>query len=214
MKSITFAAFLACVFAFASPELRCEHQQLDLPKDWIDIVDPCVSKMKAQVEEELKASMQYLAMGAHFSKDTVNRPGFAKLFFNAASEEREHAIKLISYLLMRGELTSGVSQLIGRNLYPQTTSWANGVSALKDALKLEASVTKKIRDIIVVCENNQKKVNDYHLVDYLTTDFLEEQYHGQRDIAGKASILEKMMGQHGALGEFLFDKKLLNGEVV
>lgn len=64
------------------------------------------------MQEELKAAIQYLAMAAHFSRDTVNRPGFAKLFFEAASEEREHAIKLISYLLMRGELTSDVSTLI------------------------------------------------------------------------------------------------------
>jgi len=54
---------------------------------------------------------------------------------------------------------------------------------------------------------------DYlQLVDYLITDFLDEQYKGQRDLAGKISILGKMMQAHGPLGEFLFDKKLLNGE--
>jgi ferritin heavy chain len=53
-----------------------------------------------------------LFQGAHFSRDTINRPGFAKLFFEAASEERQHAIKIISYLLMRGELTSEISKLI------------------------------------------------------------------------------------------------------
>lgn len=42
----------------------------------------------------------------------VNRPGFAKLFFDASSEEREHALKLIEYLLMRGELTTNVTSLI------------------------------------------------------------------------------------------------------
>lgn len=68
--------------------------------------------MRSQVQEELKAAIQYLAMAAHFSRDTINRPGFAKLFFESASEEREHAIKLISYLLMRGELTSDVSSLL------------------------------------------------------------------------------------------------------
>jgi ferritin heavy chain len=34
------------------------------------------------------------------------------MFFEAGSEEREHAMKLIEYLLMRGELTSDVSSLI------------------------------------------------------------------------------------------------------
>ncbi|KAJ8979919.1 hypothetical protein NQ317_003661 [Molorchus minor] len=219
MKSIIAATLLVCFFAVTSSELQCEHTQLDIPKEWKDMAYPCISKMRSQVEEELKAAMQYMAMGAHFSKDTVNRPGFAKFFFKAASEEREHAIKIISYLLMRGELTSKVSDLIKKKcklliiLTPRLTSWANGVSALKDALRLEAFVTRKIRDIIAVCESNPTQFNDYHLVDYLTADFLGEQYHGQRDLAGKISTLEKLMGQHGPLGEFLFDKKLLNDEL-
>ncbi|KAJ8979920.1 hypothetical protein NQ317_003662 [Molorchus minor] len=206
---VALCVFLSCSIAIGSAVLQCEHKELDIPKEWKDMVDPCVHSMRGQIEEELKAAMQYMAMGAHFSKDTINRPGFAKMFFESASEERQHAIKLISYLLMRGELTSRVSELIKRNLAPKTTSWVTGVEALKDALKLEASVTKKIREVIKVCEDNPTKYNDYHLVDYLTGDFLDEQYHGQRDIAGKVSTLEKLMEKHGALGEFLFDKKLL-----
>lgn len=42
----------------------------------------------------------------------MNRPGFAKIFFDSASEERDHAIKIIGYLLMRGGLTKDISQLI------------------------------------------------------------------------------------------------------
>lgn len=54
----------------------------------------------------------FFSQGAHFSKDTVNRPGFAKIFFESASEERDHAVKIIGYLLMRGGLTKDISQLI------------------------------------------------------------------------------------------------------
>lgn len=50
--------------------------------------------------------------GAHFARDSVNRPGFSKFFIKAASEEREHAIKVIEYLLMRGQLTNDVSKLL------------------------------------------------------------------------------------------------------
>ncbi|XP_056635855.1 ferritin subunit [Diorhabda carinulata] len=213
MKYATIIVFFACIAGLSAIQLKCAHQDLDIPKEWIDMNNVCVNRMRQQIEDELKASMQYLAMGAHFSRDTVNRPGFADLFFKAASEEREHAIKLISYLLMRGELTSSVSDLIKRNLSPPITSWDSGVSALKDALKLEATVTKKIRDVIRVCED-ATNYNDYHLVDYLTGDFLEEQYHGQRDIAGKVSNLEKLMASHGKLGEWLFDKKLQGLDIV
>jgi ferritin heavy chain len=51
------------------------------------------------------------------------------------------------------------------------------------------------------------------LVDYLSGDFLDEQYKGQKDLAHKISNLGKMLDNYGTLGEFLFDKKLLNGEL-
>ncbi|XP_031338017.1 uncharacterized protein LOC116166939 isoform X2 [Photinus pyralis] len=206
--------FIFAAIAASSANLQCEHARPNIPSDWIDMVKPCVQKVRAQIQTELEASIQYLAMAAHFSRDTVNRPGFAKFFFQAASEERQHALKLISYLLMRGELASGVNKLIKKTIIPPVVSWASGVDALKDALRLEAKVTKYIRGVISECEHPEEKegqgFNDYHLVDYLNADFLEEQYKGQRDLAGMISNLEKMMNEHPALGEFMFDKKLLD----
>ena len=210
MKAIVLAfVIIACVLGSSSADLQCHHKIPDVPKDWITMVNPCTDKMRKQIQQEINAAMQYMAMGAHFSRDTINRPGFAKLFFEAASEERQHAIKLISYLLMRGGLTKGVSNLIKTVTEPEVIEWRSGLDALKDALKLEAKVTRKIRDVVVECETNEEDYNDYHLVDYLTGEFLEEQYKGQRDLAGKISTLDKMIDKHGGLAEFLFDKKLL-----
>lgn len=213
VQAILFVLAAICAHSVTA-KLQCKVRAVGIPEKWITMVDPCIVKMREQVQEELKAALTYMAMGAHFSRDVINRPGFAKLFFEAASEERQHAIKIISYLLMRGELTSDVSKLI-QNPAPLSQSWNSGVDALKDALSLEANVTSKIRDIITACENpsDGSGFNDYHLVDYLSGDFLEEQYKGQSDLAGKASTLGKMMDYYGTLGEFLFDKKLLNGEL-
>jgi len=216
MKVLVAICLLLGAFAASSAgsedALQCEHRKPNVPQEWIDMVSPCVQEMRRQIGEELKASLKYLAMGAHFSKDVINRPGFAKMFFESASEERQHAIKLISYLLMRGELTSKVSELINKNIDVDKSSWESGVAALEDALRLEAYVTKSIKRVIKVCEEANDS-NDYHLVDYLTGDFLDEQYKGQRDLAGKISTLDKLRDNHGALGEFLFDKKLLGGEL-
>lgn len=216
MNTLQIVILVAVVCAnTVTAKLQCKQAPVDIPKDWITMVDPCTKLMREQVQEELRAAVTYMAMGAHFSRDTINRPGFAKMFFESASEEREHAMKIISYLLMRGELTSEVSKLIN-NPTPVNDSWESGVAALKAALELEIHVTSKIRDIIIACENptgDGTGFNDYHLVDYLSGEFLEEQYKGQRDLAGKMSILGKMMDNHRALGEFLFDKKLLNGEL-
>ncbi|XP_011865374.1 PREDICTED: ferritin subunit [Vollenhovia emeryi] len=212
-----FLVTLACISGTFGDGLKCIVKPADVPTAWLDMVDPCIKIMESQVKTEMEAAMKYLAMGAHFARDTINRPGFSKFFFESASEEREHAIKIIEYLLMRGQLTNDVSKLLKypltNNTNPMRQEWNSGEEALAEALKLEAQVTRSIRDIIIICENS-KPFNDYHLVDYLTSDFLDEQYKGQRDLAGKISTLGKMMHAHGPLGEFLFDKKLLNGEVL
>lgn len=209
---------VVCIYT-VSAKLACETVSgtgLDNDPRWKTMETSCTQLMKNQVQAELNAAITYLAMGAHFSQDTVNRPGFSKMFFESANEERDHAIKIIDYLLMRGELTRDIHQLI-MNPYPakSTLHWDNGLSALRAALTLEVSVTRSINDIVKMCEQPpQNGENDFHLVDYLTGEFLDEQYKGQRDLAGKLSTLEKMINStYGDLGEYLFDKKLLHGEV-
>lgn len=217
MKSIGVIFLIvgfACISSSAGDSFKCTVAPAEIPLSWLDMVDPCIKIMKSQVETEIRAAMTYLSMGAYFARDTVNRPGFSKLFFDSASEEREHAIKIIEYLLMRGQLTNEVSDLLQFPMQNIPEVWNSGADAMRGALELEANVTKSIRDIIIKCEAPKPSdFNDYHLVDWLTADFLEEQYKGQRDLAGKISTLGKMMVTHGALAEFLFDKKLLNGEV-
>lgn len=205
MKAVLLAVFgllALCAPAFGT---QCYVNPVNIRKEWITMHGSCRDSMRRQIQMEVQASLQYLAMGAHFSRDGINRPGFAKLFFDAGSEEREHAMKLIEYLLMRGELTSDVTRLITIRP-PERKTWESGVDALEHALKMESDVTNSIRSVISACESDPE-FNDYHLVDYLTGDFLEEQYKGQRDLAGKASTLKKMMDRHSALGEFIYDKK-------
>uniref|UniRef100_A0A1L8DJC8 Ferritin n=1 Tax=Nyssomyia neivai TaxID=330878 RepID=A0A1L8DJC8_9DIPT len=210
MKSLFAIAILFSVVFVASGDLKCTVDLPKIPNEWLDMFKSCIQSMRTQIQREVDASMTYLAMGAYFSRDTVNRPGFAKHFFDAASEERDHANKLIEYLLMRGGLntfneTSLVTDLI-KVKFVETTKWNSGVEALEDALRLEADVTASIRSVIKACEGDK---NDYHLVDYLTGVFLEEQYEGQRELAGMISTLRKMMNTHGTIGEFLYDKTLL-----
>ncbi|XP_046385607.1 ferritin subunit [Ischnura elegans] len=197
------------------PKSPCTHVAENIPDDWIKMADECVNAVRDQVQRELTAAMTYLAMGSHFSQYDVNRPGFAKYFFESASEEREHAIKFISYLLMRVASEKHVDHLI-KNPKPKAVKLTDGVEALQEALKLEASVTDNIRSIAAICEKapfNGTEFNDYHLVDYLSGDFLDEQYKGQRELAGMISTLKKMRHAQGTLGEYLFDKKLLNNEL-
>jgi len=214
MKLLLAVVFFILSFIYVQSKVTCDGDNtLDkIPSKWVNMTSGCTAKMKAQVKEELTAALTYMAMGAHFSQDTVNRPGFAKFFFASANEEREHAIKILQYLMMRGEPTNKIEPLIN-NLKPKSEKWSSGLNALQEALKLEIHVTGKIREIIKTCEHDEGSTppgaNDYHLVDYLTGEFLEEQHKGQRDLAGKASTLQRMIKSHKEIGEFLFDKSLL-----
>jgi ferritin heavy chain len=192
---------------------------------WRDMQTRCINAMRNQITTEIDASNKYLQLGAYFSRETINRPGFAHFFFEAAKEEREHASKLVSYLLMRGRLSdteesddlTEIFKFIDEyklEIYEEKAY--SGLSALKKALKMEQSVTESIKKLIATCESepvDKKKPpttnNDYHLVDYLTSDFLTEQYEGERQLAGFISTLTKLMGQNKEIGEFMFDKTLL-----
>jgi ferritin len=58
-----------------------------------------------------------------------------------------------------------VSQIVHLQT-PLKESWDSGIDALKAALELEAHVTRKIRDIIIACENpsgDGSGFNDYHV---------------------------------------------------
>lgn len=90
-------------------------EQPRIPVEWVGLNDKsgqCLEEMRKQIQMEINASNIYLAMAAHFSRDVVNRPGFAEHFFKSAREEREHGSKLIEYLSMRGQLTDSVTDLI------------------------------------------------------------------------------------------------------
>lgn len=211
---ISYIVHLCTLFFMASsilaeerpPVLKCYIPSPQIPTEWIDLRGDCLNALRRQIQMEVEASYNYLAMGSYFSRDTVNRPGLAEIFFLFAKEEREEASKLIQHLSMNGQLTSEVTNLIS---LPQVNkdAWQNAWEALEDALKLETEQSKSIRRVIAICE---KKYNYYSVVKNLISEFLESQRQDQRNLANKLSTLKKMMQNHGALGEFLFDKDLLN----
>jgi ferritin len=158
-------------------------------KEFIDMKNKCVEETEKQIKKEVTAAMKYLSMAAYFSRDNVNRPGFAKMFFEAASEEREHAYKLIEYLAMRGrymndntgtsksfgtKVAGGFSELVrdaagasalglGNELksLDDAGDSTSGLVALQNALKMEVAVTKSIRQLVKDCEDDE--MNHYHV---------------------------------------------------
>lgn len=142
----------------------------------------CVDSTRKQIQTEIGASLKYLSMAVHFSQDNVNLPGFAKFFFDAASEEREHAYKLMEYLSMRGtyltdkltgsyNIVDGVKgaekqlEVFMKKVGVSKVEDITGIDALKIALEMEKFVTNSIRNLIKVCEKEEepKSINHYHV---------------------------------------------------
>lgn len=217
MAKIAICALLLAVCGIATVagvevEQKCTAPTENIPHHWVDMQEHCLNAIRYQISKEVNASYAYLALGAHFSQDTVNLNGFAKLFFDHASEEREHAEGLIEYMLMRGPAQN--SYFFGKELiqfrFPEVKV-TSALEALNVALQMEKDVTESIKGVISKCDQVETDgaTSDYHLSDHLTGVYLEEQYKGMRELIGKISTLEKMKKASGALGEFLYDKELL-----
>lgn len=114
-----------------------------------DMSNDCTTATEKQIKMEITASLNYLNMAAFFSKDTINRPGFAKFFFDAASEEREHAYKLIEYLSMRNryEKTAYLNTIGIKKLVADLGKITETRTVLKDAdgvdVKLDGLVAQE-----------------------------------------------------------------------
>jgi len=182
-----FCNFLFCLTGDAREAVKKGVDEINFP----NMQKNCTAATAHQIQTEITASVKYLTMAAYFSRDSVNRPGFAKMFYEAASEEREHAHKLIEYLAMRGKYANEPAETILRafdiaglitdaeglfkdlrltNL--ETTSEnSKGLAALKNALKMEQAVTEKIRKLIKYCEDDKDErsaeFNHYHVSCFL-----------------------------------------------
>lgn len=208
MKSIFFGfvAVAVAILSFYQETAQVQAQEQTSPVvegeyKWDGMDDKCLRALHNQTNMEFNAAIVYLKLAAHFAQEKVNLPGFEKFFFHSASEEREHGIKLIEYALMRGQ--GPVDRSFNLDYSYQVPSNTDGEAALRAALRKEEEVTHSIRQVIKACEEG---TNDFHLADYLTGEYLDEQHKGQRELSEKIATLTKMKKSAPKLAEFLFDK--------
>jgi ferritin len=58
-----------------------------------------VDALNQQIAREFAAAHQYVGIGAHYAAQTF--PQLSSYFYEQAEEEREHAMKMVNYLLDR-----------------------------------------------------------------------------------------------------------------
>jgi len=184
-----------------------------------------------QVQRELTASYVYQAYASYFARADVALPGFQKFFSAASKEEREHAQKLVDYVNQRGghaqfdsiDMSVACNAMADAGILQPSRrpcicefAWTKsnneceddqmvqpGLQAMEDALGLERFVNQKLLDLHKLADN----AGDAHLTHILEHEFLEEQVHSIRELAGYVTRLRSFSSNY-ALGEYMFDQKL------
>jgi ferritin len=148
-----------------------------------------------QIGHEFGASMQYVSIGAHFAQRQLKL--LAKLFFDQAEEERQHAMKFVQYLLD----TKAALQIPA--IPPPAPTFASAEAAVQAALTWEQEVTKQITGLmdIAVKEN-----------DYLGQSFLQWFVDEQLEEVVKMDRLLSVIQQSGERNLLMVEAYLVHVE--
>ncbi|EFN79593.1 soma ferritin [Harpegnathos saltator] len=152
-------------------------------------------RINKQINLELHASYAYLSMAYYFDRNDVALPGFFEYFKKASDEEREHAMKLLAYQNKRG------GNIFLQPIKDPVTDWQSAQNAMMEALQLERKVNEHLLQLHELASTH----NDPHLMDFLETEFLQEQVDSIKEIADHVTNLERV---GDGLGVYIFDKEL------
>jgi ferritin len=143
------------------------------------LISPELAKaFNEQIGHEFGASMQYVSIAAHFSQRQLKM--LAKLFFDQADEEKQHAMKFVKYLLdTKGDLK------IPAIPAPKPT-FASAEEAVQAALNWEQDVTKQITGLMDIAV----KQNDYLAASFLQW-FIDEQLEEVVKMDGLLSVIRQ-----------------------
>ena len=136
-----------------------------------------------QVGREFGASLQYVAIAAHFDSESL--PELAAHFYKQAEEEREHAMKFVKYVVEAG----GQAQ-IPAIAAPQG-AFKSAEEAVALSLRGEETVTKQINALVDLAVTES---------DHLTRQFLQWFVSEQLEEVSSMSTLLRTVRRAGESG--------------
>ncbi len=124
--------------------------------------------LEAQIGHELSAHNHYLGIAAYFAFAGRSLDGWGAFFFHQAEEEREHALKVLRFLLDAGVTPRIPEAREGRS------SFADPKAAVKSALEAEEGVTRQFEAMIEVALKN-KDFRALPLIQWFLDEQVEEE---------------------------------------
>lgn len=159
-------------------------------------MDASIQKaINKQIGLELYSAYVYLAMSAHFAEQ--NFDGFAGWMRGQASEEQEHAMRLLDYLLERGAHV----ELGAVNAPP--AKFGSPLEIYEEALGHEQEVTRSIHAIYELAREKKDYATEIMLQWFITEQVEEEasaeaaveQLRLAGDNASALLMLDRQFGQ-------------------
>src|SRR5918994_3865914 len=149
-----------------------------------------VDALNAQVAREFAAAHQYVAVGNYYTAETF--PRLASFFYEQADEEREHAMKMVTYLLDR-DATPDIG-----GVEPPRQSFGDHIEPIKVALEQERQVTVRISELFEIARDTR----DYQSERFMQW-FLEEQVEEEASMADLLAVAERTRSVPMLLEEYL-----------
>lgn len=149
--------------------------------------------LNAQVNAEFWSAYLYLSMSVHFANEGLS--GFAHWFRKQADEEKDHATKILDYIIARG------SKVSLKPISEVTLSWKSPLAAFENTLAHEETVTKFVHNLVALA----KEEKDYATESMLQW-FVNEQVEEEETAKGYIDALKLIKDNN--IGIFLLNKDL------
>jgi bacterioferritin B len=149
-----------------------------------------LAALNEQVAREFAAAHQYVAVGNYYAAETF--PRLAAFFYEQAQEEREHAMKMVGYILDRDATPD-----IGAIDAPRQ-EFGDHVEPIKIALEQERKVTVRIGELFEIA----RETRDYESEQFLHW-FLEEQVEEEASMTDLLAVAERTRAVPMLLEEYL-----------
>jgi ferritin len=149
-----------------------------------------VAALTEQIAREFAAAHQYVAIGNYYAAETF--PQLSGFFYSQAEEEREHAMKMVNYLI-----DTGVQPDIGGVQAPKG-SFGDHVEPIRLALEQERQVTVKISELFEIA----RETRDYASEQFMHW-FIGEQVEEESAMGDLLAVAERTVSVPMLLEEYL-----------
>ncbi len=150
--------------------------------------------LNEQIGYEFGASLQYVSIAAYFDNESL--PELARHFYAQASEERDHAMRFVKYVVDAG----------GQVAIPAIPAPRSGFGSAEEAVQLsldaELRVTKQINGLMDLAIKEK---------DHITGNFLQWFVNEQLEEVSSMETLLRMIQRAGESGLLFVESYLSHG---